>query len=174
MIRTTLPPASLAPAVRQVLRDFDGTTVIYSVRTLEALVERETASSRFTGWLMGIFAASALLLAMIGIYGVMSYSVARRTREIGIRMALGADRRQVLRMVAGHAMSQIAAGLAVGAVLAFPLARLIDNLLYNVKPGDPVAFLAAAFALALVALLACLGPAARATRVAPASALRNE
>jgi putative ABC transport system permease protein len=174
MIRTTLPPASLAPAVRQVLREFDGTAVIYGVRTLEALVERETASSRFTGWLMGIFAASALLLAMIGIYGLMSYSVARRTREIGIRMALGADRRQVLRMVTGHAMRQIAAGLALGAALAYPLARLIDNLLYNVKPGDPLAFLAAALALALAALLACLGPATRATRIAPASALRNE
>ena len=99
---------------------------------------RETARSRFTGWLMGIFAASALLLAMIGIYGVMSYSVARRTHEIGIRMALGAGRGQVLRMIVGNGMGLIAAGLALGAAAAFPLARLIDNLLYNVKPGDPV------------------------------------
>jgi len=174
LIRTTLPPASLAPAVRKVLHDADATTVVYNLQTLEELMARETAMSRFTGWLMGIFAASALLLAMIGIYGVMSYSVAQRTREIGIRMALGADRRQVLRMIAGNGMLLIAGGLALGAAAAIPLARLIDNLLYNVKPGDPIAFLAAAAALALVALIACLAPATRATRIAPASALRNE
>jgi predicted permease len=174
LLRTALPPASLAPAVRKALHDADATTVVYNLQTLEELMARETAMSRFTGWLMGIFAASALLLAMIGIYGVMSYSVAQRTREIGIRMALGADRRQVLRMIAGNGMLLIAGGLALGAAAAIPLARLIDNLLYNVKPGDPIAFLAAAAALALVALIACLAPATRATRIAPASALRNE
>ena len=101
--------------------------------------------SRFTGWLMGIFAASALLLAMIGIYGVMSYSVAQRTREIGIRMALGAGRGQVLRhdRRARHAASS-APDWRIGAAAAFALARLIDNMLYNVTPGDPIAFLAAA------------------------------
>jgi predicted permease len=174
LIRTSVPPASMAPAVRRVLREADATTVIYGIRTLEELMARETANSRFTGWLMGIFAGSALLLAVIGIYGVMSYTVARRTREIGIRMALGAGRGQVLRMVAGNGMSLIAGGLAIGAVLAFALARLIDTLLYNVTPGDPIAFVAAAGVMALVALAACLAPAARATRIAPASALRNE
>jgi ABC-type antimicrobial peptide transport system permease subunit len=174
LLRTALPPASLAPAVRKTLHDADATMVVYDLQTLEELMARETAMSRFTGWLMGIFAASALLLAMIGIYGVMSYSVAQRTREIGIRMALGAGRRQVLGMIAGNGMQLIAAGLALGAAAAIPLARLIDNLLYNVKPGDPIAFLAAAAALALVALIACLAPATRATRIAPASALRNE
>jgi ABC-type antimicrobial peptide transport system permease subunit len=134
----------------------------------------ETAASHFTGWLMGIFAASALLLALVGIYGVMSYSVAQRTREIGIRMALGADRRQILRMIAGNGMLLIGVGLALGATAAIPLARLIANMLYNVQPGDPLAFLAASAALALVAFLACVAPAARATRIAPASALRND
>ncbi len=174
LLRTTLPPASIVPAVRKALHDADATTVVYNLQTLEELMARETAMSRFTGWLMGIFAASALLLAMIGIYGVMSYSVAQRTSEIGIRMALGADRRHVLGMIAGNGMLLIAGGLALGAAAAVPLARLIDNLLYNVKPGDPIAFLAAAAALALVALIACLAPATRATRIAPASALRNE
>jgi putative ABC transport system permease protein len=123
---------------------------------------------------MGIFAASALLLAMIGIYGVMSYSVARRTGEFGIRMALGADRGEVLRTVAWSGMGLVAGGLALGAALALPLTRLIGNLLYNVGPGDPLTFVAAGASMALVALIACLGPAARATRIAPASALRNE
>ena len=123
---------------------------------------------------MGIFAASALLLAMIGIYGVMSYAVTRRTQEIGIRMALGAARGEVLGMILRNGMRLVGAGLLLGAAAAFPLTRLIDTLLYGVAPGDPVAFLAAAGALAAVALLACLLPAARATRIAPASALRNE
>jgi len=174
LVRTPLDPASLAPAVRKVLREADSATVVYSVITMRELASRETARSRFTGWLMGIFAASALLLAMIGIYGVMSYSVTRRTQEIGIRMALGAARGTVMGMIVRHGMGLIGAGLLLGTAAAFPLTRLIDTLLYGVAPTDPIAFLAAALALAAVALLACLLPAARATRIAPASALRNE
>jgi putative ABC transport system permease protein len=174
LIRAALPPPSLAPAVRKVLHDADALTVIYGLHTLEESMARETAGSRFTGWLMGIFAASALALAMIGIYGVMSYTVARRTREFGIRMALGAGRGEVIGMVTRHAAALIAAGLALGAALAFPLVGLIGNLLYNVKPGNPAAWLSAAAALAAAALIACLIPAARATRIAPAAALRNE
>jgi putative ABC transport system permease protein len=173
-VRTPLDPASLAPSVRKVLREADAATVIYNVVTMRELASRETARSRFTGWLMGIFAASALLLAMIGIYGVMSYSVTRRTQEIGIRMALGAARGSVMGMIVRHGMGLIGAGLLLGTAAAFPLTRLIDTLLYGVAPTDLVAFLAAAIALAAVALLACLLPAARATRIAPASALRNE
>ena len=173
-VRTPLDPASLAPSVRGVLREADSATVIYNVVTMRELASRETARSRFTGWLMGIFAASALLLAMIGIYGVMSYSVTRRTQEIGIRMALGAARGEVMGMIVRHGMGLIGAGLLLGTAAAFPLTRLIDTLLYGVAPTDPVAFLTAASALAAVALLACLLPAARATRIAPASALRNE
>jgi putative ABC transport system permease protein len=174
LLRTSLDPASLAPAARRVLREAEPASVIYDVVTMRELASRETARSRFTGWLMGIFAASALLLAMIGIYGVMSYAVTRRTQEIGIRMALGAARGEVLGMILRNGMRLIAAGLLLGAAAAFPLTRLIDTLLYGVAPGDPIAFLAAAGALAAVALLACLLPAARATRIAPASALRNE
>ena len=174
LVRTPLDPASLAPSIRKVLHEADPATVIYGVITMRELASRETARSRFTGWLMGIFAASALLLAMIGIYGVMSYSVTRRTQEIGIRMALGAARGTVMGMIVRHGMGLIGAGLLLGAAAAFPLTRLIDTLLYGVAPTDPISFVAAAIALAAVALLACLLPAARATRIAPASALRNE
>jgi ABC-type lipoprotein release transport system permease subunit len=173
-VRSSLDPASLAPAVRRVLREADPSTVVYNVVTMRELASRETARSRFTGWLMGIFAASALLLAMIGIYGVISYAVTRRTQEIGIRMALGAARGEVMGMIVRHGMRMIVTGLLLGAAAAFPLTRLIETLLYGVAPNDPVAFLASAGALSAVALLACLLPAARATRIAPASALRNE
>jgi predicted permease len=174
LVRTPLDPASLAPSVRKVLRDSDATTVVFNVSTLEELAARETANSRFTGWLMGIFAGSALLLAMLGIYGVMSYAVTRRTQEIGIRMALGAARQDVLRMVVGSGMGLIALGLTLGAAAAFPLTKTIESLLYGVSLTDPVSFAAAALALAAVAFVACLLPASRATRIAPAAALRNE
>jgi predicted permease len=174
VLRTSLDPASLAPAVRRVLRGADPASVIYNVVTMREMASRETARSRFTGWVMGIFAASALVLAMIGIYGVMSYAVTQRTQEIGIRLALGAARGEVLGMILGHGMRLIGTGLLLGAAAAIPLTRLIDTLLYGVGPGDPVAFLAAATAMAAVAVFACLLPAARATRIAPASALRNE
>jgi putative ABC transport system permease protein len=174
LVRTPLDPASLAPAVRKVVRDSEPGAVIYNVTTMTELASRETARSRFTGWLMGIFATSALALAMIGIYGVMSYAVTRRTQEIGIRMALGAARSEVLGLVVRNGMRLIGIGLAIGIGAAFVLTSLIASLLYGVKPTDPLAFAAAAAALALVALVACLVPASRATRIAPASALRNE
>jgi predicted permease len=174
IVRTPLNPASLAPAVRKVLREAEPGVVIYSVAAMSELASRETANSRFTGWLMGIFAGSALVLAMIGIYGVMSYAVSRRTQEIGIRMALGAARGEVMRMMVVNGMSLIAIGLALGVAAAFALTRLVSTLLYGVKPTDPLSFAAAAAALAAVALLACAVPATRATRIAPANALRNE
>ncbi len=174
LLRTPLDPSSLAPAVRKTLRELDSTTVVYSVAPLDNLMERQTANSRFTGWLMGIFAASALLLAMIGIYGVMSYAVTRRTQEIGIRVALGAARGDVLRLVVRRGMTLIAAGLALGIAGALAITRLIGALLYGVTPRDALTFGGAAVMLALVALFACLIPASRAARIHPAVALRNE
>jgi ABC-type antimicrobial peptide transport system permease subunit len=138
------------------------------------LVARETSQRRFTSWLMGIFAASALLLAMIGIYGVMAYTVTRRTQEIGIRMALGAARWDVLRLITGGGLGLVACGLAVGLTAALALTRWIDSLLYGIKPSDPLTFTAAALVLMAVALFASLLPAMRATRIAPARALRDE
>jgi ABC-type antimicrobial peptide transport system permease subunit len=160
--------------VRKVLREAEPGVVIYEVSTMADLAARETARSRFLGWLLGIFAASALVLAMIGIYGVMSYTVARRTQEIGIRMALGAARGEVLRLVVGNGMTLIVAGLVLGTGAAAALTRLMSTMLYGVQPTDPIAFGAAAAVLGTVALVACVVPASRAIRIAPASALRNE
>jgi putative ABC transport system permease protein len=174
LVRTPLDPGSIAPAVRKVLREAEPGVVIYEVSTMADLAARETARSRFLGWLLGIFAASALVLAMIGIYGVMSYTVARRTQEIGIRMALGAARGEVLRLVVGNGMTLIVAGLVLGTGAAAALTRLMSTMLYGVQPTDPIAFGAAAAVLGTVALVACVVPASRAIRIAPASALRNE
>jgi ABC-type antimicrobial peptide transport system permease subunit len=148
--------------------------VVFDVSTMRELMAHETAPSRFTGWLMAIFAGAALLLAMIGIYGVMSYAVSRRTQEIGIRVALGAERADVLRLVVGRGMRLIAIGLGCGAAASFGLTRLIGSLLYGVTSTDTLTFAAAVLVLAAVALVACLLPASRAARIAPANALRNE
>jgi ABC-type antimicrobial peptide transport system permease subunit len=141
---------------------------------MQELTAAQTARSRFTGWLMAIFAGTALLLAMIGIYGVMSYSVSRRTQEIGIRVALGAAHSDVLRLVVGRGLGLIAMGLALGVAASLALTRLIGSLLYGVTSTDWVSFAGAALTLAAVAFLACLMPASRAGRIAPSVALRNE
>ncbi|HEY1338042.1 MAG TPA: FtsX-like permease family protein, partial [Bryobacteraceae bacterium] len=174
LVRTPLDPASLAPSVRKVLRDADPAAVIFNVSTMEEAVATQTASARFMGWLMGLFAASALLLAAIGIYGVMAYTVSRRTQEIGIRMALGAPRSGVVRAVVSHGMALVALGLALGAAVARSLAQFLGTLLYGVTASDLATFAAAPLILAAAALLACLIPAARATRIDPALALRGE
>ncbi len=174
VLRTPLDASSLAPAVRKTLHDLDASSVIFGVSTLDKLMLQQTANSRFTGWIMAIFAAAALLLAMIGIYGVMSYAVARRRQEIGIRVALGAARGDVLRMVVGRGMALIGAGLALGVAGALALTRLMGSLLYGVTSRDAVSFGAAGLVLAAVAAMACLIPASRAARIDPATALRNE
>jgi len=174
LVRTPLDPASLTPSVRKILHDADRTTVVSNVATMQELMARETARSRFTGWLMAIFAGAAMLLAAIGIYGVMAYSVSRRTQEIGIRVALGADRRDVLKLVVGRGMGLMGIGLGIAVAAAAGLTRLIGSLLYGVGPTDVWSFAAAGVGLALVALVACLMPAARACGIAPSVALRNE
>jgi putative ABC transport system permease protein len=174
LVRSSLDPASLAPSVRAALRETDPAAIVYSISTMQEFIAAQTARSRFTGWLMAIFAGAALLLAMIGIYGVMSYSVSRRTQEIGIRVALGAARSDVLKLVVFRGMGLIAIGLVIGLGASLGLTRLIGSLLYGVTSTDLLSFAAAAVTLALVALVACLVPAARAGRIAPAVALRNE
>jgi putative ABC transport system permease protein len=167
-------PSQVTAAVRAALREADRGAVFYDISPLSELVDRQTSQSRFTSWLMAVFAGLALLLAMIGIYGVMSYAVTRRTQEIGIRMALGAARSDVLRLVAASGVGLIAGGLIAGVGGALLLTRLIEGLLYGVKPGDPLTLAAAAASLAGVGLAACLIPAVRAGRIAPAVALRDE
>ena len=141
---------------------------------MSALVADETSQRRFTSWLMGVFAGTALLLAMIGIYGVVAYSVSQRRQEIGVRMALGAARWDVLELVIGGGLGLAACGLAIGSAGALALRPSVSGLLYGVAPTDPATFGVAALALLAAAVLATLAPGLRATRVAPASALRDE
>jgi putative ABC transport system permease protein len=172
-IRASVPPATLVAPVRAVVRGVDASIPIYAVATMDELVAGQTSRSRFTMWLMGVFAAVALALAVIGIYGVMSYLVTQRTREIGIRLALGAEGRDILRLVVGSGARLIATGIVIGVASAFALQRLVASLLFGVTAADASSAIAVAV-LAVVALLACYLPAARAMRVDPLHALRHE
>lgn len=148
--------------------------MVYNAATMEERIGRQTASWRFTSWLTGIFSAVALLLATIGTYGVVSLAVARRTREIGIRMALGASGGEVVGMVTRQGLLLILPGIGIGLALGLAAARLISGLLFEVTPADPVTFVSAALAVGAVALLATMAPALRATRIDPMAALRGE
>jgi putative ABC transport system permease protein len=172
-VRTAGAPTAVASAVRSAIRTADPSITVYSVRSMDELIANQTAQSRFIMWLMGAFAAIALSLAVIGIYGVMSYLVAQRTREIGVRLALGAAGGDILRLVVGNGARLIAAGIVVGVAAAFALERLVSTLLFGVTALDAAAALAVAV-LATVALVACYVPALRATRVSPITALRYE
>jgi len=174
LVRTRVDPSSAVAAVRNALREADPGTIVPIIDTMSELVARQMARARFTSWLMTIFAGSALLLAVIGIYGVISYAVSQRTQEIGVRMALGAARSDVLRLVAGSGAGFVGAGLLAGIAGALALTQLIGSLLYGVRPSDPATFAAAALIFSGVAVVACLVPAVRATRIAPSVALRDE
>jgi predicted permease len=174
-IRTTLAdPLALAPAVRAAVRDLDPDVPVYQVLTLEQQVSRSLWRQRMQGQVLGIFAALALLLAVVGIYGVISYAVAQRTRELGVRIAMGASRRQVLALVLGQGARLALAGVALGLLGALALSRVIASLLYEVDALDPVTFGAVPLLLAAVALLATWVPARRATRVDPLIAIRGD
>jgi putative ABC transport system permease protein len=172
-VRTALDPAALGRSLRAAIHDVDPSIVVYGETPLEDLVATQTAPPRFTTWLMGLFAGTALLLAVIGVYGVMAYFVAQRRREFGIRLALGADPRGILKLVVAQGARLIAIGVALGGVASYFLGRALQTVLFGVEPTDPSAVAAVAL-LAVVALLACYLPARRATHVDPALALRNE
>src|SRR6185436_8477945 len=172
-VRASVPPSSLVAPVRAVIRATDPSIPIYDVSTMEALIGGQTSQSRFMMWLMGVFAAVALVLSVIGIYGVMSYLVSQRTREIGIRLALGAAGRDIIALVVGNGARLVAAGVAIGLAASFALQRLVASLLYGVSAADAASGVAVAI-LAGVALVACYVPALRATRVDPLYALRYE
>ena len=174
LVRTAADPLATLPAVRRAILEAGNDQPVYRARTMDEIVSSSIADRHFSMLLLGIFAAVALVLAALGIYGVISYTVAQRTREIAIRMALGAERADVLRILAAQGMRPVAAGLAVGLVASFGLTRLMAGMLYGVSAGDPFTLLAVALVLAGVALVATLVPARRATRVAPVVALRCE
>ena len=169
--RTTGDPMRVTGAVRSEIRQMDASLPVANVRSMNEVVAAALATPRLTGFLLGAFAAIALALAAVGIYGVLAYHVSQRTQEIGIRLAIGADRSQVLGMVLRQGLSLAAVGIVVGLAGAFALTRLMANLLYEVRPNDPITFVAVAAALLLVALAASVLPAWRATRVSPTIAL---
>jgi len=173
-VRTAAAPLTFAPAVEHEILAIDPDQPVSDVRTMDQWIARTLSQARFSSLLMTIFAALALLLAAIGIYGVMSYAVSRRTSEIGIRLALGAERRDILRLIVANGASLAAAGLAIGVALALVLSRTITGLLYETTGTDPITFAAVVVVLGLVALLACYLPARRASRITPTEALRYQ
>jgi len=174
VIRTQGEPTAVANAARNVIRTLDPEQPVADVRTMESLIGTSVARARFNTLLLTIFAVVALLLAGVGIYGVMAYSVAQRTHEIGVRMALGARAGDVLKLVVRRGMTLALAGVALGVIASFALTRLMETLLFNVSATDPLTFAGVPLLLVLVALLACLIPARRAAKVDPMIALRYE
>ncbi|HKG90263.1 MAG TPA: ABC transporter permease [Gemmatimonadaceae bacterium] len=174
VIKTTVPPEGIVAQLRQAVRAADPTQPIFQVATMREVIATSLADRRMTLSLLAVFATIALLLAAAGLYGVIAYLVAQRTREIGIRVALGAQKRDVLRLMMRHGASLTAAGIALGLVGSVALTRLLQSLLFGVSARDPVTFLSVAAVLAAVALLATYFPARRATRVDPMVALRGQ
>jgi putative ABC transport system permease protein len=174
VVRTQVAPLSLAASVRNVIWSVDKDQPVSEIRTMSDIVSQAVARQRFSMLLLGLFAGLALLLAAVGIYGVMSYSVAQRTREIGIRMALGAQKRDVLGMTLRHGLQLVAIGVVIGIAGAVGLTRLMASLLFGVTATDPGTFAAITIILGGVALLAIYIPAMRSMKVDPVIALRYQ
>ena len=174
VVRTNGDPMAMAPAVRRAVWEVDKDQPVANLRSMDQILSNLVAEARFRTLLLGVFAAVALCLAGVGIYGVIAYSVAQRTHEIGIRMALGAQARDVSRLVIGQGLRLTLAGVALGLLAAFGLTRLLTGLLFEVSATDPLTFALIALLLMLVALLACYVPARRAMKIDPMIALRCE
>ncbi len=174
VIRTKGEPTALTPAVRRVIASVDPEQPISFIRTMDEIVDLNVADRQQQMTLLGTFAALALLLASIGLYGVLSYAVTQRSREIGLRMALGASASSVIRMIVGRGLALTGIGLALGLVAAWLATRALKNLLYGVAATDPFTFASVAALLAIIALIACWAPARRASRVDPITVLREE
>jgi ABC-type antimicrobial peptide transport system permease subunit len=171
-VRTNAEASTLLPAMRRVLAAIDPNLAFYDVQTLSARVNAQTATGQFLVRLMTAFGALGLLLAGVGVYGVIAYGVAQRTREIGVRVALGASRGDIVRHVVVGGMQPVLVGAALGVACVWGLERFVRSLLYGVKPGDPVILGGTLLLLGAAALLACWLPARRAAAVEPLVALR--
>jgi predicted permease len=174
IVRTQSDPAVLTAPIRAAVQAVDPSQAVSQIRTMSEMVSESLAPRRFVVTLLGIFAGMALLMAVIGLYGVISYSVTQRTQEIGIRMALGAQRSEILGMVIGQGMRLAGIGAGVGLAASLAISRVLQNQLFHVSPFDPLTFTATALVLIGAALLASYVPARRATRVDPMDALRYE
>jgi predicted lysophospholipase L1 biosynthesis ABC-type transport system permease subunit len=172
-IRTTVPPASVVAPVRAAIRAASASIAVYDVASMGERVRRRSALFRFITWVMGVFAGLALWLCALGIYGVMSYVVTQRTREIGIRLALGAQPREMLAAIVGSGARLIVAGVVIGSLAALGLRRALSAQMFDVPVTDPAAGLAIVV-FVLVGLAACVIPGMRATRLDPVRALRRE
>jgi predicted permease len=174
LVRTTVEPATLVPALQSAVNTIDPDLPIYNVRTMDESIAMSVSDRRLNLILLSVFALTALLLAVAGIYGVLSYSVTQRVKEIGIRMALGAQRKDIVRLIVGEGMLPVGLGLAVGIAGALMLSRVLGTVLIGISTKDPMMFVMVSVLLGIVALLACSIPALRATRIDPMAAVRSE
>jgi putative ABC transport system permease protein len=174
IVHTAVPPGSVVPGLRQALTQIDASLPISDVRSLDDVVNSTLGPKRLNMSLLGVFAGLALLLAMAGIYGVLSYSVAKRTAEIGLRVALGAERKRIFGLIIGQGMRPIIVGIAVGLAISAALSRFLLGLLFEVEPTDFATYFTVAILVTVTALISCYFPARRALYVDPASALREE
>jgi predicted lysophospholipase L1 biosynthesis ABC-type transport system permease subunit len=174
VLRTRLDVASTVTSARNAIRAVDADLPIANFRPLASLVDDSVAQPKFSMLLLAAFGAFALILACVGIYGVVSYSVAQRTREIGVRVALGASRSNIFGMIGGQGARLAGLGIAIGIAAALGVTRMMSSFLYEVRPADPATFAAVCVILLSVAALACYLPARRATRVDPLVALRHD
>jgi predicted permease len=174
MVRSSIDDSNIAAAVRREVQAVDPTQPIYAVQTMNLVIENTVRDKSLNTTLLSVFASVSLLLAVIGVYGVMSYTVAQHTREIGIRMALGAQPGSILKLIVGRGLVLVSVGAVIGVLASFGLTRFIENMLFGVTPTDPLTFVMIVALLGLVALLACLIPAQRAMRVDPIVVLRHQ
>jgi putative ABC transport system permease protein len=174
VVRTVRDPGQFAAAVRNEIRELDRDQAVFGLATMDELISDSISLTRFSMLLLLNFAALALVLAAVGIYGVISYSVTQRTHEIGIRLAIGAKRSDVMKLVIGHSLKIVSFGLGLGLAVAFLLTRLMSSMLFEVNATDPATFVLVALLLGAVAFIASCIPARRATRVDPIIALRYE
>jgi putative ABC transport system permease protein len=174
VVRTTVAPANVMPAIREAVREIDPSLPLADIATMEQVRDRTLTGASRPAWLIGAFAAIAVLLTAVGLYGVFAQAVTQRRREIGIRMALGAASSEVLRQVLWNALGLVVVGLGLGLIGAFALTRVMKNLLFEVSPLDPVALTVACISMAVIGMFAGFIPASRAARVDPVVTLRDE